>query len=322
MRSIEAMRPGGLERRGLGYEALLEVNPAIVFCTISGYGATGPYKDMPSHGIAYDVWAGLVQPEDRRRRLLRHARAPVDRHPRRAAVRCARRPGRRHPGPGDGRGLTHRDRSVRRRCCDGLAAQRDVEGLRATRVGGHGQQGRRLRAASARHRRHARRRALPVLRDSRRARPLPGVGAGVLAELLRRHRSARPVRAPSGFPLRRPRPREHASCAPSCAPSSGTGPQPNGWRSATAATRRSPRSTRPARSPTTPSSRRGCRGSPREALGPTGPDARSSWWARSCRCRQRRRQSASTPTLCCADVLGYDDARMNELRQPALSAER
>ncbi len=60
---IEAMRPGGLERRGLGYETLLEVNPRIVFCTISGYGATGPYKDMPSHGIAYDVWAGLVQPE-------------------------------------------------------------------------------------------------------------------------------------------------------------------------------------------------------------------------------------------------------------------
>ena len=60
---VEAMRPGGLERRGLGYEALREVNSRIVFCTISGYGATGPYKDMPSHGIAYDVWAGLVQPE-------------------------------------------------------------------------------------------------------------------------------------------------------------------------------------------------------------------------------------------------------------------
>ncbi len=34
-----------------------------MFCTISGYGMTGPYKDMPSHGIAYDVWAGLVAPE-------------------------------------------------------------------------------------------------------------------------------------------------------------------------------------------------------------------------------------------------------------------
>ena len=60
---VEAMRPGGLERRGLGYETLKEINPRIVFCTISGYGATGPYATMPSHGIAYDVWAGLVQPE-------------------------------------------------------------------------------------------------------------------------------------------------------------------------------------------------------------------------------------------------------------------
>ena len=60
---IEAMRPGGLERRGLGYDRLREVNPAIVFCTISGYGMTGPYAELPSHGVAYDVWAGLVKPE-------------------------------------------------------------------------------------------------------------------------------------------------------------------------------------------------------------------------------------------------------------------
>lgn len=60
---IEAMRPGGLARRGLGYEDLRQINPAIVFCTISGYGMTGPYRNMPSHGIAYDTWAGLVQPE-------------------------------------------------------------------------------------------------------------------------------------------------------------------------------------------------------------------------------------------------------------------
>lgn len=60
---IEAMRPGGLDKRGVGYDACLAVNPRIVFCTISGYGMTGPYKDMPSHGIAYDVWAGLVAPE-------------------------------------------------------------------------------------------------------------------------------------------------------------------------------------------------------------------------------------------------------------------
>jgi crotonobetainyl-CoA:carnitine CoA-transferase CaiB-like acyl-CoA transferase len=59
---IEAMRPGALAKRGLGYDDLKKVNPKIVFCTISGYGATGPYRDMPSHGIAYDTWAGLVPP--------------------------------------------------------------------------------------------------------------------------------------------------------------------------------------------------------------------------------------------------------------------
>ena len=59
---VEAMRPGALARRGLGYEQLKEINPRIVFMTISGYGMTGPYKDLPSHGIAYDTWAGIVTP--------------------------------------------------------------------------------------------------------------------------------------------------------------------------------------------------------------------------------------------------------------------
>jgi crotonobetainyl-CoA:carnitine CoA-transferase CaiB-like acyl-CoA transferase len=59
---IEAMRPGSLEKRGLGYEQLRAVNPRIVFCNISGYGMTGPYKDLPAHGIAFDTWAGLVTP--------------------------------------------------------------------------------------------------------------------------------------------------------------------------------------------------------------------------------------------------------------------
>lgn len=60
---VEAMRAGALERLGLGYDVLRAINPRIVFCTISGYGATGPYKTLPSHGIAYDTWAGLVKPE-------------------------------------------------------------------------------------------------------------------------------------------------------------------------------------------------------------------------------------------------------------------
>jgi crotonobetainyl-CoA:carnitine CoA-transferase CaiB-like acyl-CoA transferase len=58
----EAMRPGSLARRGLGYAQLREVNPKIVFCNVSGYGMTGPYQDLPAHGIAFDTWAGLVNP--------------------------------------------------------------------------------------------------------------------------------------------------------------------------------------------------------------------------------------------------------------------
>jgi crotonobetainyl-CoA:carnitine CoA-transferase CaiB-like acyl-CoA transferase len=59
---VEAMRPGGLARRGLGYEQLQAVNPKIVMVTVSGYGMTGPYRDLASHGIAYDAWGGTVAP--------------------------------------------------------------------------------------------------------------------------------------------------------------------------------------------------------------------------------------------------------------------
>jgi crotonobetainyl-CoA:carnitine CoA-transferase CaiB-like acyl-CoA transferase len=57
---VEAMRPGSLARRGVGFDDLKVINPRIVFCTISGYGMTGPYRDFPSHGVAYDTWAGIV----------------------------------------------------------------------------------------------------------------------------------------------------------------------------------------------------------------------------------------------------------------------
>lgn len=59
---VEAMRPGSLERLGLGFEPLSALNPRIVFCNISGYGMTGPYQSLPSHGIAFDTWAGIINP--------------------------------------------------------------------------------------------------------------------------------------------------------------------------------------------------------------------------------------------------------------------
>ncbi len=59
---IEAMRPGSMARRGVGYDDLKEINPKIVFCNISGYGMTGPYQNLPAHGIAFDTWAGIINP--------------------------------------------------------------------------------------------------------------------------------------------------------------------------------------------------------------------------------------------------------------------
>jgi crotonobetainyl-CoA:carnitine CoA-transferase CaiB-like acyl-CoA transferase len=59
---VEGMRPGALQRRGLGPAELHEINPALVFCGISGFGATGPYRDLPTHGMAYDGWAGVAPP--------------------------------------------------------------------------------------------------------------------------------------------------------------------------------------------------------------------------------------------------------------------
>ena len=59
---IEAMRPGFLDKRGFTHARLREINPAIVFCSISGYGATGPLRDLPAHGVAFDSWAGQINP--------------------------------------------------------------------------------------------------------------------------------------------------------------------------------------------------------------------------------------------------------------------
>ena len=60
---VEAMRPGGLARRGVGFGDLRIINPKIVFCTISGYGMAGPYQNLPAHGVAFDTWAGIVSPQ-------------------------------------------------------------------------------------------------------------------------------------------------------------------------------------------------------------------------------------------------------------------
>jgi crotonobetainyl-CoA:carnitine CoA-transferase CaiB-like acyl-CoA transferase len=59
---IEGLRAGALGRWGLGYEALRELKPSIVFCSLSGMGASGPYTHLPTHGFSYDAFTGLAPP--------------------------------------------------------------------------------------------------------------------------------------------------------------------------------------------------------------------------------------------------------------------
>lgn len=57
---VEAFRPGVVDRLGVGYDAAKAINPGIVYCAISAFGQTGPYRDRPAHDLAVEALAGLV----------------------------------------------------------------------------------------------------------------------------------------------------------------------------------------------------------------------------------------------------------------------
>lgn len=57
---VENYRPGTMEKWGLSYEALAEVNPGIIMMRLTGYGQTGPYAQKPGFGTALEGFAGAV----------------------------------------------------------------------------------------------------------------------------------------------------------------------------------------------------------------------------------------------------------------------
>jgi len=57
---VEAFRPGVVDRLGVGYDAVSARNPRIVYCSISAFGQSGPYRDRPAHDLATEALAGLV----------------------------------------------------------------------------------------------------------------------------------------------------------------------------------------------------------------------------------------------------------------------
>ncbi len=57
---IETFKPGSVDKWGIGYEAVKAVNPRIIYCSLSGYGQTGPYANRPGHDLNYIAIGGLL----------------------------------------------------------------------------------------------------------------------------------------------------------------------------------------------------------------------------------------------------------------------
>ena len=57
---VEQFRPGVMDRLGVGYEDLKAINPGLIYCSITGYGQDGPYRDRAGHDLNYLSIAGMT----------------------------------------------------------------------------------------------------------------------------------------------------------------------------------------------------------------------------------------------------------------------
>jgi crotonobetainyl-CoA:carnitine CoA-transferase CaiB-like acyl-CoA transferase len=57
---VESFRPGVMDRLGFGQEALRKRNPRLVYCSMSAFGASGPYRDRPAHDLAVEALSGVL----------------------------------------------------------------------------------------------------------------------------------------------------------------------------------------------------------------------------------------------------------------------
>lgn len=63
---VDQFRPGVMDRLGIGYEVLRNINPRLIYCAITGYGQTGPLKQRAGHDINYLALAGCASYTGRR----------------------------------------------------------------------------------------------------------------------------------------------------------------------------------------------------------------------------------------------------------------
>lgn len=57
---MEGFRPGTTKRMGMSYDMLNKLSPKIIYCSLSGYGQEGPYRNLPAHNNSYMGIAGMI----------------------------------------------------------------------------------------------------------------------------------------------------------------------------------------------------------------------------------------------------------------------
>jgi crotonobetainyl-CoA:carnitine CoA-transferase CaiB-like acyl-CoA transferase len=75
---VDNFRAGTLERWGLDYETLQEIRPGLIYCTVTGYGSDGPYKDRPGYDFMVQAMGGFMS-----------VTGPVDGPPTRSGIAIA-----------------------------------------------------------------------------------------------------------------------------------------------------------------------------------------------------------------------------------------
>ena len=260
-------RPGPARRRLRGPAAA--INPRLVFCTISGYGMTGPYQDLPAHGIAFDTWAGIVTPqvnEDGFAYLPEHASMGIHAGPLfgalgiLAAVLRAKT-----TGEGSFLEIAQSDAAA---AMDWYRSEtwKAYERPESEVTGNKADDYERREPGTAGMIEGVRYQVYEA-KDGRYVLFMASEQAfwKNFCEAVEPHGA---VRAVARLEVRRPRPRQPRAAAPSCATSSAPGPPRSGSSSAIDGQRsRSPRSTRRRPSPRTPSSRTASTGIRPERLG-------------------------------------------------------
>ncbi len=57
---LESFRPGVMDRLGIGYDEISKLNEGIVYCSLTGYGQTGPYRNLPGHDVNFIGYSGIL----------------------------------------------------------------------------------------------------------------------------------------------------------------------------------------------------------------------------------------------------------------------